>query len=249
MNQSFYTAAVGAWQQQERLNVHGNNIANINNYGFKAKKPSFAALMYDFIAGAQADELPRGTGAYMVGADTDFSSMGFADTGRDLDYAIEGHGFFALWDPATGEYSYTRDGSFTMSQFYVAGQPDPETGEPTQEARWYLSDGDGRFVMGRDGRLIEVNEENQKTQLNIGIFDFVNTNGMVNVGRNRFVPVEKNGPMQMGQGKLVKGYLERSNADLATEMVKVIESQRSFSYALKMIQTSDEIETTVNGLR
>ncbi len=55
MNQSFYTAAVGAWQQQERLNVHGNNIANVNNYGFKAKKPSFAALMYDFIAGAQAD--------------------------------------------------------------------------------------------------------------------------------------------------------------------------------------------------
>jgi len=53
----------------------------------------------------------------------------------------------------------------------------------------------------------------------------------------------------MGQGKLVKGYLERSNTDLAHEMVKVIESQRSFSYALKMIQTSDEIETTVNGLR
>ena len=93
MNQSFYTAAVGAWQQQERLNVHGNNIANVNNYGFKAKKPSFAALMYDFIAGAQADELPRGTGTYMVGADTDFGSTGFADTGLDLDYAIEGTAF------------------------------------------------------------------------------------------------------------------------------------------------------------
>ena len=37
MNLSFYTASVGAWQQQERLNVHGNNIANVNNYGFKAK--------------------------------------------------------------------------------------------------------------------------------------------------------------------------------------------------------------------
>lgn len=249
MNQSFYTAAVGAWQQQERLNVHGNNIANINNYGFKAKKPSFAALMYDFIAGAQADELPRGTGTYMVGADTDFSSTGLADTGRDLDYAIEGHGFFALWDPSTGEYSYTRDGSFVMSQFYVDGDPDPVTGEATQVAKWYLSDGDGRFVMGRDGRLIEVNEENQKSELPVGIFDFVNTNGMLNVSRNRFVPVDKNGGLQMGDGKLVKGYLERSNTDLAHEMVKVIESQRSFSYALKMIQTSDEIESTVNGLR
>ena len=249
MNQSFYTAAVGARQQQERLNVHGNNIANVNNYGFKAKKPSFAQLMYDNVVGAQADELPRGTGTFMVGADTDFSSNGLADTGLDLDYAISGHGFFALWDPATGEYSYTRDGSFTMAEFYVQGAPDPETGEPTQEARWYLSDGDGRFVMGRDGRLIEVDEDNVKTELPIGIFDFVNTNGMLNIGRNRFVPVEKNGQMQIGQGKLVKGYLERSNTDLAHEMVKVIESQRSFTYALKMIQTSDEIETTVNGLR
>ncbi len=117
------------------------------------------------------------------------------------------------------------------------------------ETVWCLSDGDGRFVMGRDGRLIEVDEDNVKTELPIGIFDFVNTNGMLNIGRNRFVPVEKNGQMQIGQGKLVKGYLERSNTDLAHEMVKVIESQRSFTYALKMIQTSDEIETTVNGLR
>ncbi len=243
MNQSFYTAAVGAWQQQERLNVHGNNIANVNNYGFKAKKPAFSALMYDYIRGAQDDELPRGTGTYMVGADTDFSQMGLSETGLDLDYAIEGHGFFALWDPATNEYSYTRDGTFTMSELQVRGA----NGE--MESRWYLSDGDGRFVMGRDGRLVEVNEQNRKRELPIGIYDFINTNGMQSVSHNRFVPVDKNGQLQIGQGKLVKGYLERSNTDLAHEMVKVIESQRSFSYALKMIQTSDEIETTVNGLR
>ena len=82
MNQSFYTATVGAWQQQVRLNVHGNNIANVNNYGFKAKKPVFSDLMYGYIQGAEQEEMPRGTGAYMVTADTDFSAMGLADTGR-----------------------------------------------------------------------------------------------------------------------------------------------------------------------
>ena len=46
-----------------------------------------------------------------------------------------------------------------------------------------------------------------------------------------------------------QGYLENSNVDLANELSKVIESQRSFTYALKMIQASDEIETTVNDLR
>ena len=177
----------------------------------------------------------------MVTADTDFSAMGLADTGRAMDYAIEGDGFFALWDPATGNYSYTRDGSFTMSQYMLQGQ------DGELETKWYLSDGLGQFVIGRNGQLIEVTD--QKAELPVGIFDFVNTNGMQHIGDNRFVPVEKNGQLRVGSGKLVQGYLENSNVDLGGELVKVIESQRSFTYALKMIQTSDEIETTVNDLR
>ena len=39
------------------------------------------------------------------------------------------------------------------------------------------------------------------------------------------------------------------NVDLAEEMTKVIESQRAYSMALKMVQTSDEIETVINNLR
>lgn len=42
--------------------------------------------------------------------------------------------------------------------------------------------------------------------------------------------------------------LEESNADLATELGQVIEAQRSYSYALKMLQTADEVESTINGL-
>ena len=246
MNQSFYTAAVGAWQQQERLNVHGNNIANVNNYGFKAKRPVFSDLMYGYVQGAQQDEMPRGTGAYMVSADTDFHQSGFADTGRALDYAINGDGFFALWDPSSGEYTYTRDGSFTMSQYML------QNGEGELETRWYLSDGLGRFVMGTNGQLIEVDAQdsaNMAKMLPVGIFDFVHTNGMLSLSENRFSPIEKNGNLRVGSGKLVQGKLEQSNADLANEISKVIESQRSFTYALKMIQTSDEIETTVNDLR
>ena len=47
---------------------------------------------------------------------------------------------------------------------------------------------------------------------------------------------------------MIRGYLELSNVDLAQEMVKVIESQRAYSYALRMVQTTDEIEQTINGL-
>ena len=53
----------------------------------------------------------------------------------------------------------------------------------------------------------------------------------------------------MGAGVARKGMLEQSNTDLANEMVQVIEAQRSFSYALRMVQTSDEVESTINSLR
>lgn len=251
MDMSFYTAAVGAQQQQRRLNVHGNNIANVNTNGFAAKRPSFIALMNDFMTGAEEAELPRGTGSFMIGADTSFRRSATPETGRSLDYAIEGDGFFALWDPTTGEYSYTRDGSFTMSSFQRQVPPleggGEEMAEPEMETVWYLSDGMGRFVLSDEGRLIEVGDPDVK--LPIGVFDFINTNGMLSTVDNRFIPIEKNGPVQQGAGKLLQGCLQVSNTDLANEMVKVIESQRSFSYALKMVQTSDEITTTVNGLR
>ena len=55
--------------------------------------------------------------------------------------------------------------------------------------------------------------------------------------------------MIVGRGKVIQGVLELSNADLANEIAKVIESQRSFQYLIRMITSSDEIETTVNNLR
>ncbi len=238
MNCSFYTAVVGAANQQERLDVHGNNIANINTYGYKAGKPSFTQLMYGMVDGIDGEELPRGTGSRLDAADTDFSPTNLHETGLAYDYAIEGWGFFALMDPGTGEYTYSRDGSFAPAQF---------------QGRWYLTDGMGLLVMGQDGRPIEIEhpEETQKTgtPLNVGIFDFINYNGMKYQGENRFYPVDKNMQVMRGSGKLIQGYLEDSNADIANEFTKIIETQRSFSYMLKMVSASDEIETTVNNLR
>lgn len=243
MNMSFYTAAVGASQQQKRMNVLANNIANVNTYGYKAEKPSFAALMYGNVTGIDNAQLPRGTGARMSSANTDYGAMGpLADTGRSLDYAIPGRGFFALMEPANGEISYTRDGSFTMSGY----QRPNEEGLLIQVYR--LSDGEGRFVLDGEGSPIEVTDHNNK--LPVGVYDFAHTDGMHPIGANRYLPVEKNGAaFSVENATVIQGALEGSGTDLANELTKVIESQRSFSYALRMVQTSDEVTTTINGLR
>ncbi|MPM75646.1 Flagellar hook protein FlgE [bioreactor metagenome] len=95
--------------------------------------------------------------------------------------------------------------------------------------------------------MTEVTDRDAKQP--VGVFDFVNTDGMLRMGDNRYIPVEKNGQVRFGTGTVRQGVLEASNADLAEQMTKVIEAQRSFSYNLRMVTVSDEIETTVNNLR
>lgn len=242
MNLSFYTAATGAQQQQLRLNVNSNNLANINTYGFKAGKPSFATLMYGNLQGINNTELPRGTGTRMVLADTDFSSGSMYQTTRTDDYGIIGGGFFGLQDPQTGDIFYTRSGSFMR-----AGYQRPNA-QGVMEQVYMLSDGLGRFVLDENFQPIEL--DNSGDMPPIALFDFANTNGMRPIGSNLFLPVDKNGPVRVVENPVIQqGVLESSNADIADEFTKVIEAQRSYGYALKMIQTSDEVESTINGLR
>lgn len=250
MNQSFYIGAVGAQQQLYHLNVHGDNIANVNTYGFKADRSYFTALMYQNHRGAldgQYTELPMGVGTRMLMTGTDHGQAGPADTGRLLDYYIEGEGFFGLVDLATGDVTFTRNGAFMMSQLQRPTGEVDENGEPIMETIYALGDDTGRFVLSEEGGLIPVTDP--KEELPIGIFDFANYDGMARLDDTRFLPVDKNGNLWYGDGKLVQGCVERSNADLADELTKVIEAQRAYGAALKMVITSDEIESTINNLR
>lgn len=256
MIQAFYSATVGAQQQMRGMDVHANNIANVNTYGYKAQMPGFQALMYRMLNGADGNQLPKGSGTRLALTGSDFSSGPLEQTDRDLDYAIVGDGFFALYDPASGEVTFSRDGSFVLSAFQVESETengaqqmsadDPAQEEPTMETRYYLSDGDGRQVLGTDGYPIEVTDPS--ADLPVGIFSIQYQDGLERMGSSRFLMNNKNGSVWVSTAKLQRGFLESSNADLATELTGVIEAQRSYSYALKMVLTADEVETTVNNL-
>ena len=246
MNMSFYSAAVGAIQQQQRMNVQSNNIANVNTHGFRAERASFGALMNRDVIGIDNAELPKGTGTRMTKATVDF--------------AINGDGFFALYDPPSGEISYTRDGAFTAAQYWVdpteeeiaAAEANGEEAQPKPE--WRLSDNEGRCVLDPQGNFIvldmdEVKENRAGLELRLGVFDYAIREGLEHADSCRFVATDKNGQLYLGTGVVKRGLLELSNTDLAQEFIKVIESQRAYSFCLKMVTTSDEIETTINGLR
>lgn len=257
MIQGFYSAAVGAQQQMYSMDVHGNNISNINTQGFKAQVPSFQSLMYSMQGGIDGSQLPKGSGSLMALTGTDFSAGPMEETGRSLDFAIAGEGYFALYEPATGQVSFTRDGSFTLSSFEEPVEDEEEGAEPVDvsgeedqapatKTVYYLCDGEGRQVLGTDGYPIAVTDPN--ADLSVGVFTIQYQDGLERAGSSRFLMGAKNGVVRSSDSQVRRGFLESSNADLATELTGVIEAQRSYSYALKMVTTADEVETTINNL-
>lgn len=235
MNQSFYAAAVAASQQQQRLNVTANNIANVNTVGFKAEQAQFSELLYQTYSGPNQTNVYRGTGSRIMQTATDFQQGALMQRDGGQNYAIDGSGFFAVLNPATNQISYTRAGSF-----HWGSTSDPNT--------YYLCDSEGDYVLDKNQQPIKMGEDSQ-AEYPVGVFDFANTDDMQHIANNKLVPVAKNGNAFAVNTGVIFGAVEGSNTDIATEFTKIIESQRSYSYALKMVQTQDEIESTINGLK
>lgn len=245
MNLSFYTAVNGAAMQMNHMNVTGNNIAHVNTYGYKADVAGFANLMYGYFLGPEDEMSYRGSGTVLVETSVNYQQGSLTGTDRVFDFVIDGEGFFALYDPQTEEITFSRDGSFTMAE---------TTLDADGTKGWRLADNNGRFVINQEGNFIEIDPEvnhvdHTVDSLNIGVFDFTIRDGILRNGPSGFLNIEKNGGIQIGTGTVIQGYLEESNVDLAKEMSKVIEAQRLYSYATKMIVTSDEVEQTINGLK
>ena len=247
MNQSFYTGAVGARQQMQNLNVQANNLANINTTGYKAQVSRFTSLFHQRVDSISGQDTSNGVGGRMLMTSTKYTQGVLLETGRSQDYMIYGNGYFALVDLATNEVTFTRNGAFAVAEYERPTNEVDENGQPIMETVMALTDGEGRFVLGRNGDIIVVTDP--LAEQDIGIFDFGNYDGMEHVNGTEFIPNDKNGNLYYGTGVLTRGALEGSNADIADGMAKLIEAQRAYSMALKMIQTSDEIETTVNNLR
>ncbi|MCR3922093.1 MAG: flagellar hook protein FlgE [Firmicutes bacterium] len=118
MQRSLFTAISGLNNHQTKLDVIGNNIANVNTTAFKASSVKFADILNQTLSGASAPQggvggknpMQVGLGMQLAAIDVNFTQGNLQSTGRSLDMAIEGNGFFIVSDGA--ENYFTRDGSF-----------------------------------------------------------------------------------------------------------------------------------------
>lgn len=272
MLRSLYSGISGMRGFQTKLDVIGNNIANVNTVGYKASRVMFEDILSQSIAGVSAPTGERGgvnakqigLGVTIGAIDTIHTPGSAMTTNVVTDLRIDGDGFFAIAPTADVETAFlTRAGNFTL---------DAERNLVTS-AGMFVLDSDGgiiqlgedivAFSIAQDGEIIAIDAEGNAEGLDIriGVVRVTNPAGLEKIGGNLYrstpnadpeLPLDligvANDP-ETGTGAIISGQLEMSNVDLTTEFTEMIVAQRAFQSNSRIITTSDEILQEVVNLK
>lgn len=226
MDRGLYIAASGLLANEQYLNVIGNNLANADTPGFKGDNVTEAnfgdLLLQNLQTGATIGPLSEGD--YIKNSGADLSQGTLKQTGRNLDVALQGTGFFAIQTPQG--VRYTRDGGFNL------------------DANGNLVTADGNKVLGATNQPLKLPSEN----VQIGA-DGTIMSGNTRVGQ--LAVVDLNNPKQAGgdlftgtparrsASQVVQGSLEQSNIDPIEEMTTMTQILNSYQASQRALTTID----------
>ncbi len=252
MVKGLYTAATGMINEQRRVDVLANNLANSSTTGFKAEG-STSESFYDVLAYKIKDTSEpfeaRKLGAMNLGVKigetyTDYSEGSFVTTNNDYDMALSGKGFFAIeFTSKAGEVStkYTRAGDFIVNT----------KGELVNKNGDYVLDINGQHIildplvkptMGLDGTIYQ----NGNAVAKIQVQDFEDYNYLKKYGETYYDAIE-GATLIESTATIYNGMLEASNVQTVKEMVNLINYQRAYDTNQKMIQAHNEtLDVAVN---
>lgn len=256
------SGASGMRAHQIKLDTIGNNIANINTTGYKKSRAEFADMVKQAIGeeGIPVEEQqPRpasGAGVRLISVARLDEQGDLLQTGRELDLAIDGQGFFKVTSIDGDQEYYTRDGSFFINDegLIVNGSGYQLQDGITIDKTEYQS-----FSINEKGQILGVPNGDPTTEPEeigqIELSTFPAPANLEAVGNNMFIYNQAAGeenpltPGEEGAGYIRSGFLERSTVDLATEMIGMIEAQRAYAANSRTIQTADEMWDRANNLR
>jgi len=268
---SFYTSLNGIKNAQTDLNVVSNNIANSETTGFKKSNVVFA----DVVA-ASAYSTPRltvGIGAKVESISQDFAQGGMETTGSALDLAVSGDGFFTTVSPVNGQTYYTRNGAFELGtggyivdstgnrvQVFPTDATGNVTGTDLEDGVVPATNAAGAKYAGLtvadNGNVTASYADGTNTVIGkIGLATFMNARGLRQEGSADWTATGISGEASYGQptngqyGKLLSGYLERSNVEVSDELVGLIVAQRAYQANAKAIDTATQATQSILNLR
>lgn len=252
MVKGLYTAYTGMLNEQNRVDVLTNNLANSATTGYKkegttsqAFKDVLAYKIKDTSEPGMAKRLGTMNMGVKIGENyVDYSQGSFHETGNTFDMALSGDGFFTVdFMDKEGNciLKYTRDGSFTLN---VDGALVNKNGDylMSTDHTHIILDPTQDFSVDRAGRVLQ----NGNVMAQIQLTDFEDYNYLERYGENYFQPVE-GATEKEATAQVYSGYLETSNVQVVQEMVDLISFTRAYESNQKIIQAYDEtLGTTVN---
>ena len=215
---------------RRRLEVVGNNLANLSTVGFKADRMLFdtALARTRGTDGQVAFVLDRNT--Y-----TDFGEGGLRRTGNPLDVAISGDGFFQITTP--NGPAYTRDGRFAR---------DTEGRLVTLSGNLVTDDGGAPITIPEDAEWIQVAGDGSITAdrqqiARLGVWSFPDPRVLTKGEGLLFTAQPDAVPARIQDPKVEQGMVEDSNVNAILEMTRMMDATRAYERA-------DRLDTTADGL-
>jgi flagellar hook protein FlgE len=214
-----YSGISGMKNFQTKLDVIGNNIANVNTYGFKKGRTTFKDLVSQQISGASDPSANRGgvnpiqvgLGSQLASIDTVQTQGSLQTTGRPLDLGISGDGYFVVND-GTNDY-VTRAGNFYLDtngnlvnsdgMYVIAKVPNKDNTDiqtPEKGGKISIPTDAKSFSIGPDGRITYI-KDGTSTPLVAGqivLAKFSNTGGLEKVGGNLYRETTNSGTIKNG---------------------------------------------------
>lgn len=269
---SFYTSLNGLKNSQTDLGTIAHNIANAETTGFKKSSVEFADLVAN--GSAANPRMSQGLGATVAGVNQNFGLGAIEQTGRSLDIAIDGDGFFATRNPESGQVLFTRNGNFqmdgtgaltdfagkTLQVFEVDATGNVVNPGATVDAVVPVQNAAGAdlasiTVQGNGMIYAAYTDGTSEPVARMALANFAAPTGLKAVGSTNWEATGFSGspafevPANGRTGQLLSGMLEKSNVDLAEEMVGLITAQRNFQANAKAIDTATQFSQTIINLR
>src|SRR5699024_109025 len=215
---------------QTKLDVIGNNIANVSTVGFKKGRVTFQDMMSQTTSNAQGPTDNRGginakqvgTGSQIGTIDT-IHTQGFRDTTDvTLDLLLQGDGMFIVQREEDDEPMYTRAGNFGLDTNGDIVNPDGYYLRDTNGNKINIPKNAESYSIGPDGKVTYVLEgESNESEVFIGVQLFSNPGGLEKSGGNLYKDTPNAGknadistPETDGAASIISGALEMSNVDL-----------------------------------
>ncbi|MBO2605541.1 flagellar basal body rod protein FlgF [Shewanella algae] len=239
MDKMIYTAAQGASRILQSQAIRANNLANADTQGFRADLERVAAVPVPETQGSFASRILPQT--QNVGFNSRHGEI--VSTGRRLDMAIKGDGYFTVQTPQ-GE-AYTRNGAISEGangELTVAGFPLMGANGPLVLPQYR------ELIVSEDGRLSIVAEQG-------GLIEEVAQLKLVNAAQNLLhkgadgLLYANNGEAQVSeQVRLASGALESSNVDAVGELLASMDLGRQFEVQIKLMKSAEKLAEAGNRL-